>query len=243
MQKSTKLICNKEDSHSYDPELYEKLNSFRNLIYKYNSYYTNNTLKALATKKPIDRKGILAIDPDENKFNSFGEEFLRLIREHLHINEEWDVIDENTSTYMKIQEFEERLYEIVQFKLKEQCKDDWWYDGIPLEIRRKAAEQHEISGGIVPKEYCLYLINLKEIIISNWILFAPYIDKDNLGKKEFDKWFNRLNNIRNKVSHRLRLMSDPLKEGDGQFIKEKSEWIEQVFNEILKNGINKKQIK
>ena len=239
MNRSSNLKNSDKNDQKFDQVLYDKLNIYRNNFFKRDCYYSNSALKAFTIHKPLTKKEFLSIDSDVEKYNRFGEDFIRIIRDHINLKDKSHsiLVDEITVTFMRIQEFEERLYEIIQNILRKQYKDDWWYDGIPLEIRRKAAELNEISGGIVSKEYCLHLINLKEIIMSSWSLFATLIDKENKGKKEFDQWFNRLNNIRNKVSHRLRLMSDPLKDGDVEFIKERSAWIELIFKETMKDGI------
>jgi len=222
---------------SFDKELYDKLNSFRNLIFRYNSYYTNNTLKLFATELPTTKEEILEIDPNEAKFDSFGLEFIKIIKSHISAKEDkfGIVMDNNLIIYSKIMNFEERLYEIIRKLLEKEYQDKWWYEGVPKDIRKKAAELHEDFGGNVPKEYCLYLMNLKEIIKNDWVLFSPLFDPENKGKNEFYSWFDRLNNLRNKVSHRMRLITDPIVEEDLLFVIEKSQWIDQLFNDMFKD--------
>lgn len=223
----------------YDEELYIKLNRFRNLIFRHYRFYNNKTLTAFATLKPVTEEEVLKIDPDKEKFDDFGNEFIRIINNHL-ISQKIGVdvkIDENLASYKRIQDFEERIFEIIQYMVKRKYEEQWWYEGIPIEVRKKAAELHEEGGGKIPKEYCLNLIHLKIIIKKSWQVFSPVMDKENRGKEAFSGWFDRINDIRNKLSHRMRLMNDPLLPEDLDFVKEKSEWVEEIFNDILGNDI------
>ncbi len=124
------------------------------------------------------------------------------------------------------------ILEILKNKFNEK-PDDWWYRGIPEMLRKKAAELSEETRGSIPKEQGFYLLSYKVIIESNWKLFATYFDPDNAGKNEAMQWMLDLNELRNKLSHPLRLRQSPLTEDDYAFIKQRKHFIDALCREIL----------
>jgi hypothetical protein len=81
--------------------------------------------------------------------------------------------------------------------------DDWWYVGIPENIRCSCTETRERDPDRIDDSYAYTtLMNLKEIIDRRWNLFCRYFPKDLSSKKA---WFlaglTRMNQIRNRVMH------------------------------------------
>lgn len=226
-------------NQKFDQDLFDMLNSFRNMIFKPKFYYNNNALRKFATLKPLTKEEILAIDSDTKKFEKFGNEFIRIIKLHnAKLDEDTAIeIDDDIRALWRVMNFEERLYEVIIYKLRIHYQKEWWLKGIPKDQRMKAAAEHESSGGKIPKEYGFYLIDLKEIIIKNWPIFMDVFDPNNKGKKEFEHWFNRWNDIRNRMSHRLRSIHDPLSSDDHRFIKERYYWIDEIFKNNVKKEL------
>jgi len=103
--------------------------------------------------------------------------------------------------------------------------DKWWYDGVPLDVRVDAAKRHEESDGAIPKENSIYLIHMMKIVVANWALFAQQLDPHNNGKKAFAKSFKKLNDLRNRLSHPVRIGAEPPEDADEIIL---SEWDERL---------------
>ena len=82
---------------------------------------------------------------------------------------------------------------------------DWWTEGVPSSIRVKAAGKNETnSEGGEPHEF-LELLDYKKIAEQSrlWRNFDSLwtVDRSHRSKEEKLSWMNRLNTIRNRVSH------------------------------------------
>jgi len=80
--------------------------------------------------------------------------------------------------------------------------DKAWYQGVSKEIRKAASSLSEEKKGERTKWECLYFIQLKDILEKNWRLFEPRIkSKKRFTKKDSAETLDRLNEIRNDLSH------------------------------------------
>lgn len=122
-----------------------------------------------------------------------------------------------------ITKIETKLHYHVIEVIKERYGDEWWYQGVPENIRIRAAAMHEERRGRVAKEDCLMLLGLKAIILGNWSSFEGRLDPTSKGKRAFDKRFLELNDLRNRLSHPIRLKREPINEQD---IRELQTWIQ-----------------
>jgi DNA sulfur modification protein DndB len=112
----------------------------------------------------------------------------------------------NERGYAAIQRIETALQRVVIDTLKAEFGDDrdesWWYNGVPEQIRKKAAERLEEAQGKGKKEGYLDLIDFRSIAIKNWGLFGNLLAFGQSGNKEVrTQWIVRLNDMRKVVMH------------------------------------------
>lgn len=121
------------------------------------------------------------------------------------------------------------IRENIFMTLKMSYNDRWWLDGVSKEIQKKAAVTAIEKGNEEPHENFLFLLDYKTIIEKNWNLFKDiFADPEfKTGKDNQLKWFDQLNEIRNKVSHPGRA-----KVAEAEFLTKLDEWLyEQIENE------------
>jgi len=91
-------------------------------------------------------------------------------------------------------------------KLKSVYGEDWWYDGVPHNVRTKCATRKEEDRGAYEPEQYLDLIDYKAIAMSssNWskVFHECLVVSSQQGdKKKKLAWIDHLNEIRKTVSH------------------------------------------
>jgi len=195
--------------------LFERLRTLRNSIYDPSCYYNNDTLFHFATTRPMTKRAVIGIDASEDKFLRFGEAFLALIRTR-DLAGDPSPLEDVALSYLR--RSETSLYRIVQNVLQREFTADWWFQGIPEAIRVKAARLHEESRGVVPREYGLMLIDLKEIVLKKWRLFSFLAEEQKEDKGTFERALLQLNDIRNRLCHPLRLLVQPITAEDADFV-------------------------
>lgn len=126
------------------------------------------------------------------------------------------------------------LYDFVSYTLERKFgRDNWWFEGVPESVRKKAAELHEEVKGRVPKHQALYWLAYQSIVESNWQVFAAHFDPGNkLGKKAALAWIYELNDIRNRLSHPLRLRQEPPSPEEEEEIRNRKHQIDSLCREI-----------
>ena len=80
----------------------------------------------------------------------------------------------------------------------------WWTSGIPLRIRQKCTNEWEAKNRKGTEESHLYLIDYKDICISNWSVVKDAISlgaRDRENKKANTKWIVELNEVRKITAH------------------------------------------
>ena len=210
-----------------EEELFQDLRQLRSSIYDPSCYYTNDTLVSIASRRPTCRRELLQIDPPEEKYDKFGEAFLALVKSPKHEREK--LSDVEITTLGRIRRLEVLLYRLVHSTLQAEFQADWWFEGVPEPVRKKAAELHEATRGVVPKEYGLMFVDLKEIISKQWRLFAFMADSTREDKKSFENAMKQLNDIRNRLCHPLRLLVQPITDQDADFVAERLSLLETVM--------------
>ena len=104
-----------------------------------------------------------------------------------------------------VPEIQKTISDHVLAKLKMHFTDeneDWWYDGVQQNVRDDVVLRQQKTRS--PKESNFCLIHYKDIIYKNWELFGNIYsikNKSSDGKGKQLSWFNRLNEIRNIISH------------------------------------------
>lgn len=100
---------------------------------------------------------------------------------------------------------ETHIRNFVFDKLKELFHDKWWDEGVPREIQKNAAVTAIDKGNKEPRENFIFLLDYKKIIekAAVWSIFKDFFADPEFksGKENQLKWFDTLNEIRNKVSH------------------------------------------
>ena len=107
----------------------------------------------------------------------------------------------------KVTKIHKRLSDYVIRTLKDHFgthNDEWWKEGIPLNIRLHCVKEWEAKNREGEAESQLYLISYIDICIANWDLMSEVIsldtkDKDN--KKANTNWIKDLNEIRKITTH------------------------------------------
>jgi DNA sulfur modification protein DndB len=126
------------------------------------------------------------------------------------------------------EKLEYSIRENVFMKLKDAFGDRWWIDGVSKEIRKKASNIAIEKDNEEPDWNFLFLLDYKKIVESNWLLFKDvYADPEfKSGKDNQVRWFDQLNEIRNKVSHPGRAR---VTETESLFIRRLDEWLYELI--------------
>jgi len=150
--------------------------------------------------------------------------------------EEWVV--ENSGTFNDsskdiTERIEHAIRNFVFDKLKEVYLDRWWIDGVPKEIQKSSAVIAIDKGNLEPPENFIFLLDYKKIIErpANWPSFKDFFadPQQKSGKDNQVKWFDQLNEIRNKVSHPGRAK---VTASEAQFLEELQTWLlERIQND------------
>ena len=77
----------------------------------------------------------------------------------------------------------------------------WWLQGVPRTIRLKVAQRREDDPDRPEFEESFDLIDYKQVILDNWLLFDKKYSRDTGNKKDKMSWMDALNTIRRKVAH------------------------------------------
>ena len=81
--------------------------------------------------------------------------------------------------------------------------DAWWFEGVPVNIRKKINDRIEDAGGGL-REESFDRVHYESIIKANWQLFKPifaYGVGKNIGKDKGTRWLREMATWRNKVMH------------------------------------------
>jgi DNA sulfur modification protein DndB len=126
------------------------------------------------------------------------------------------------------EKLEYAIRENIFMKLKEEFGERWWIEGVNKEIRKKASNIAIEKDNQEPDWNFLFLLDYKKIVENNWSLFKGiYADPEfKSGKDNQLKWFDQLNEIRNKVSHPGRAR---VTEIESLFLKKLDEWLYELI--------------
>jgi len=171
------------------------------------NYLSNASPEILRTlKRRIGQSGLrestntllLEINKEIPEFNPVGlKEFKQKI----------DTTNNKEAYHFVIELTEPLIQNHVITQLKKQLgpnKNQWWHVGVKDKIRNDATLRANAQGEYDNVEKYLYLINLKVIIEEHWDIFGDvytFESKTNDSKKKKLAWFDKLNEIRNKVAH------------------------------------------
>lgn len=120
------------------------------------------------------------------------------------------------------------LHDVITAILQKEFGKDSWTKGVPKKIRKDAVQLREEEDRAAPEEAYLYLLDRKEIIEKQWRLFAPFFEESGKGRSKSLEWFARLNEIRNRNAHPIKLRHRPLDAEEVQFLKDRLRFVQNV---------------
>ena len=198
--------------------LFETLKLYRRAHYERGmGSYSNGMLYKIALKRPEDLDALLSITGNGPIYRETGPELLEVLRLFTPARPEDDL---NSRTRAQLETIEVKLYDLVVKELKRKYQEDWWFSGVPEQIRVKAAQLYEESEGAIAKESALYLVDLKEIVRVHWSEFKDRLADPQESKKSFDSRFSYLLDLRNRLSHPVRLKDQPVEKEEMEKLSE-----------------------
>lgn len=104
-----------------------------------------------------------------------------------------------------IEQIEKGLQLVVLSELKEEYpdKDQWWFEGVPHNVRTKVSGRiEEEKGRHGGREDYLDLIDYRAIALNNWELFKDILAHGDAGNKlQRTEWIVKVNEVRNVAFH------------------------------------------
>ena len=139
--------------------------------------------------------------------------------------------DRTVEAFELVDHIERSFLEYMHRKLCAAYADNWWTEGIPVEIRKKCAERCEEEGNKLPKPAYLDLLDSKNIVDKNWQAFEQDFNIVGWrgGKRAALGWFTRLNELRKNVMHPTRRHFVPTLVAQEDVV-----WLRQLHTEIQK---------
>jgi DGQHR domain-containing protein len=110
----------------------------------------------------------------------------------------------NERAYASYQRIENMLRDIVLSTLKNEFKegDDWWYIGVPPEIRKRISERIEDEQGKHGgRENNFDFIHYRKIALKNWSLFQGILSFGKGNKEKKTEWIGKINDMRKVITH------------------------------------------
>jgi DNA sulfur modification protein DndB len=134
----------------------------------------------------------------------------------------------NEDSKLITERLELSIRECIFSKLKEAYSERWWLDGVNKEIQKKSAVLAIEKGNEEPNWNFLFLLDYKKIVDNNWNIFKDIFANPEIksGKDNQIKWFDQLNEIRNKVSHPGRAR---VTEEESLFLKNLDGWLYELI--------------
>lgn len=103
-----------------------------------------------------------------------------------------------------IDSIEKMLQETIIEDLKREYpeRDEWWWKGIPKDVRKKVdAKMNDEDGKRGGREYYFDLIDYKHVAAANWVMFEGLIGYGKGGKDKRLAWLDFVNERRKVVAH------------------------------------------
>ncbi|BBO80908.1 hypothetical protein DSCO28_14740 [Desulfosarcina ovata subsp. sediminis] len=182
-------------------------------IFKTAKYDTIKLFRSRSGQKGISQNTMTLLSIINKQFDEFNP---------LGLAEYLDHIDEEGTKEAKVL-IGELLIQIQKFvinKLKEHfhSEENWWYEGIPENVRTACMERREKDKGQKNPEQYIDIIDYHTIAYKNWkgCFDEPFtFDKDG-GKDKKLNWIKELNRIRNITHHETKW---PASKDDVAFIR------------------------
>ena len=125
--------------------------------------------------------------------------------------------------YEFVSEIELAIHEFIRNVLVDHfggLEEQWWREGIPLQIRKKCQSRREEDEQPSDSGFAYTdLIDLSDIIAKNWGLFQPGLHATyQANRKLLQRDFVNLNDVRKAVMHPVKRRK--WREGDFQFVRQ-----------------------
>lgn len=205
--------------------LFKALKLYRNAHYERGyAAYSNGALYKIALNRPQDLDDLLTLLGDRPEYRETGRELVEVVRLFTPSRTE---DNRNARARAQLELVEVKLYDLVVKELKTQFQEDWWFRGVPEPVRIRAAQLYEESEGAIAKESALYLVDLKEIIRTHWSAFKERLADPQESKRSFETRFGYLTDLRNRLSHPVRLKEQPVESEELELLAEWTSWLEE----------------
>lgn len=220
---STSATSGKKARVSHLATLFDALKSYRDIHYDEPvGSFPNGLLYQIALKAPADSNTMESILGGRKVGSEVVRDLLDLVRLY---SRALSGSDRSSIAREKLERLELSLHRLVVNRLKGLYHEGWWYEGVPEKIRLKAACLHEESGGTIEKETALYLVDFKEIILGRWGDFKEIVADPQSSKREFESDFGILLELRNRLSHPIRLKDNPVSDETIDYL---DRWLKEI---------------
>jgi DNA sulfur modification protein DndB len=134
-----------------------------------------------------------------------------------------------TRAFEAISRIEEVLQRTVIDELKREigpAEEEWWFMGVPKNVRKKVDERRNEEGGKNKREQNFDLIDYREIIQYKYEIFEPILAWGSKGSKDSrTKWLVEVNELRKHVMHASKGVHAPISEDQLARLEEIETWI------------------
>jgi len=134
-----------------------------------------------------------------------------------------------TSAFQVIHRIEQALQTTVLSELKSEFgekEQDWWFNGVPKSVRKKVDDRiNEEAGKKGGRQENFDLIDYRDVITTNWPLFAELLSRGKGNKEAKTKWIVEVNDLRKPVMHASKGISLPITEEQLASLEEIEEWL------------------
>ena len=140
-----------------------------------------------------------------------------------------------TRAFEEIQTIESILQATVISELKSEFGTDesaWWFPAVPKSVRKKVDDRINEDGGKKGgREANFDLIDYREMIHQNWLLFEGRLARGKGAKDNRTKWISEINELRKPVMHASKGTTLPITEEQLSVLQDTREWLQnQVTN-------------
>jgi DNA sulfur modification protein DndB len=134
-----------------------------------------------------------------------------------------------TRAFQEIHAIEQILQNSILTELKNEYgseEQDWWFNGIPKSVRKRIDDKINEEGGKKGgREQSFDLIDYREIIQANWLLFEVTFARGKGSKENRTKWISEVNELRKPVVHASKGTSLPITEEQLALLQETHSWL------------------
>jgi DNA sulfur modification protein DndB len=141
---------------------------------------------------------------------------------------------EKAQTTVRAYELIKAIEQILQTTVLTELKDEfgtneetWWFSGVPKEVRKKVDDRiNDEAGKSGGREENFDLIDYRNIINENWILFETALARGKGKKEHRTKWIVEVNDLRKRVVHASKGQSLPITEEELALLEDVHRWLE-----------------